>query len=249
MDKSLQTVKFGRIPSPYDERDFRLVDFMPGPFVRALTAPLSTTKSWIFPREALNQGTTPHCVGFSMADFGICEPTFDMYTTKDGHHFYELCKQIDGYKGDGSTVRAAAKVLKNLGRIPAYAFASTVEEIKWWLLNKSPVIMGTIWTQGMVSPDAGGVIRATGNVLGGHAYLLNGWDGTHFLGVNSWGPYWGVNGKFKISQADLERIFRQGGEAMTAVEVDTPDGKTPPPAPQPEPKPEPGYKKRNKSKK
>ena len=242
------SLQFGRIPSQPDPRDYRLADFMPGRVARFFTALTFTSRTWLYPRAALNQGTTPHCVGFSMASFGNCEPTFDTYVDADGHQFYAECKRVDGMPTqDGSTIRAAAKVLKARGRIPSYAFAATVDEIKWWILNRSPVIVGTVWTEGMLRPDTSYVIRATGKVLGGHAYLLLGYDGTHFRGLNSWGRWWGNDGQFKIPEADFKAIFAQGGEAVTAVEVAEPDKPVPPKPAAPE-KNEPGYVKRHKRK-
>lgn len=209
--------QFGRIPSPIDDRDWNLSDFIQPSFKICQEA------KWDFPCTPLDQGNTPHCVGYSMAHFGINLPTFTQYTKEDATDFYYKCKIIDGYPEheDGTTVRSAAKVLQDVGAINHYAFAKSMESIRWWLLNKGPLIVGTIWTEKMMRPDQDNVLDITGFVLGGHAYLINEWRKDGYIGIkNSWGPNWGDNGKAYIPAADFERIFKYGGEALAAVELE-----------------------------
>lgn len=210
--------QFGRIQSPIDNRDWELVDFIePG-------YKLVKEKKWDFPSDPLDQKNSPHCVGFSMAHFGICLPTFTKYTEDDAHNFYYECKKIDGAPAneDGTTLRSAAKVMQNIGAINYYAFARDIDSIKWWLLNKGPIIMGTIWTEGMMTPDNDGVIDITGYVLGGHAYIINEWREDNYIGIqNSWGTNWGFCGRAYISKDNLSAILEYGGEALTAVELES----------------------------
>lgn len=214
--------KFGRIVSPYDSHDFNLKEFIP----KGELGTLAKEKAWAFPQEPLDQGSTPHCVGFSMANFGINLPVFTPYTNEAGHKFYYKCKIIDGHPKDedGTTIRSAAKVLKKEGIINAYAFAYDMSMIKWWLLNKGPLIVGTLWTEGMMVPDSDNMIHATGLKLGGHGYTINEWDewerGERIGIQNSWGLSWGVNGKAYISAEDFNKLFSYDGEAMTAVELE-----------------------------
>lgn len=222
------TFRLGRVPSAFDSKDFSLGLFMPtGALLRAS---IITSMNWEFlAPEPLSQGDTPHCVGFSMANWGINLPIQDAYTNDDGHKFYYLCKKIDGDANPdgtpaetGSSVRTAAKVLKNLSKIDAYAFAPDMASIKWWMLNKGPLIAGTIWTEDMFTPDADNLVHPTGTVAGGHAYLLNEWTLDNRIGIqNSWGNQWGKNGKAYITAAEFEKIFKYNGEAMAAVEIDT----------------------------
>lgn len=211
--------RFGRIPSPHDPRDYNIRNFIPK---GAMLEPLAS-KKWDFPMEALDQGETTHCVGFSMADFGINYPTFTLYENEDGHEFYYKCKEVDGNPNseEGSYIRSAAKVLKDIGAIEGYAFATKLEAIKWWLLNKGPIIAGTLWTEGMMEPDENNVIETTGEILGGHAYVLNEWREDDYIGIqNSWGPSWGDNGKAYIKAEEFIAIFPYEGEALAAVELE-----------------------------
>jgi hypothetical protein len=213
----------GRNRSAFDPRDYSLAAFMPRTAGNLAVAP---DTSWAFPVAPLDQGETGHCVGFSMANWGINLPVQDNYTNQDGHDFYYKCKVVDGEPGaeDGSNVRAAAKVLRQMGKISNYAFASSINEIKYWLVNNGPLIIGTDWTNDMFNPDIEGIVHPTGDIAGGHAYLCNEVKGDTYLGFqNSWGA-WGLNwtGKFYMLISEFVTLFRSGGEACAAVELTTP---------------------------
>ena len=209
--------QFGRIPSPIDGRDWDLGDFIPHKYS------IRQEMKWDFPCIPLDQGVTNHCVGYAMAHFGINLPTFTRYTKEDASQFYYKCKIVDGFPEaeDGTTIRSAGTVLQEVGAINNYAFAKTTNQIKWWLLNKGPLIVGTLWTEKMMYPDQNGILDITGFVLGGHGYIINELTKDNYYGIkNSWGPNWGKNGKAYISVADFERIFSYGGEALAAVELE-----------------------------
>jgi len=201
----------GRIPSPPDGNDWQLKRF--------LSAPEVTERFWDI-GPILDQGSTPHCVGFSSAGWGNCLPVDDDWQDKDGHAIYRECKVLDGELDgeNGSYVRTAAKVLQNRERIDNYAFGS-VSDAHRFLLTQGPVVFGIDWYSGMGDPDENGVIRPTGYVAGGHAILAYGADENYCHLQNSWGKSWGNDGCCKISWADLETCFGQWGEAMAAVEL------------------------------
>jgi hypothetical protein len=216
----------GRIPSPLDIRDYKLTDYVPKDL-----GDLSGNKAWPFNGEPLDQGETGHCVGFGGADFGINDPIQDNYTNQDGHNFYYKCKIVDGEPNleNGSTVRSIAKVLQQVGRITNYAFATSIDEVTYWLLNQGPVIVGIPWTEGMFTPDENNIIHPTGKVVGGHCVVLDEKTSTGLYGIqNSWDNMWGINGKAYISIADFSLLFRSSGEVMTAVEnpITSPDPET-----------------------
>jgi hypothetical protein len=232
-DKLMDFKEFGmgRKPSPFDQRDYKLETFIPDMKGLKTIMEEKVSKNWDFPGETLNQGSTPHCVGFSMANFGINLPVNSKYTNEDGHDFYYLCKIVDGEPNEenGSYIRSAGKVLKDVGRIDAYAFAFSMDAIKWWIINKGPMIAGIVWTSGMMYPDENDIIRPTGQVVGGHAILLNEWTEDNYIGIqNSWGDVWGEDGKAYISAEDFETLFAYNGEVMTTVELplESPEPKT-----------------------
>ena len=207
----------GRIPSQFDARDFNLSAFIP-----KFKLTLITEKAWEFPLAPLDQGNTPHCCGFSIANFLINYPVTSIQTNANGDAYYYACKTIDkeSKKENGSSIRSVARLLTSLGRIKYYAFAYDLATVKWWLLNRSPLIVGTIWLDGMNTPDKNNIIIPIGNLVGGHAYLLNEWRKDNMIGIqNSWGDSWGNHGKAYISASNFERLLRSGGEVMAAVEI------------------------------
>ena len=218
---------FGRNVSPYDSRDYDLKTFIH----KTIESEQKIEQNWIFPSKALDQYDKPFCVGFSMANFGINYPVNTKYTNNDGHNFYYLCKIKDGQPNmeNGSDIRTAAKVLVDSKIIDGYAWAKTIADVKYWLLNKGPMIVGTDWLEGMDTPDKNNIIHATGKVLGGHAYLLNEWTKDNFIGIqNSWDDRWGKNGKAYISAKDFEKLLKRwGGEALAAVEINKNNSQVP----------------------
>lgn len=221
--KNLKT-KFGRIPSTFDPRDFNLRAFMPRS-TAFISVSIVNYKNWEYLDTPLDQKDTPHCVGFSMANFGINLPIHTPYTVKDAHDFYYKCKVDDGSpnKEEGASIRNAARVLKQEGKIDAYAFAMDITAIKWWLLHRGPLMVGTIWTEGMLTSDENNMILPIGNIVGGHAYLLNEWTKDGKVGIqSSWGTRWGINGKAYMTADNFTALFKYGGEAVTAVELPVP---------------------------
>ena len=190
------------------------------------TAPPRPVKSWHSDR-VLNQLKTLHCVGFSWAGWGISTPVEDPWTNCMGHSIYRECKVLDGEPGaeNGSTVRSGAKVMKKRGRIATYFFACSVDEALDYVARFGPVVFGTVFTEGMCKPSFfGKIIRPTGKVVGGHAWLAIGVDGKYVTIRNSWGTDWGKGGEARISVIDLEDIYMQGGEACAATERALPIG-------------------------
>lgn len=216
---------FGRLPSPPDQRDYQLAAFMEMPVVQMRRVLFGQRKVWAYDR-VLDQGNTNHCVGFAFADFGNTLPIDSKQTIESANTIYYAAKEIDGEpeSEDGTNLRSGAKAFKQTGRIDAYAFAHTVDEIAAWLLNRGPVVMGTNWYEGMSQPDANGFVKPSGTCVGGHAWLLIGVDwrnplNRYFVGLNSWSARWGVNGMFNLRASNLARLMREGGEAVTAVEL------------------------------
>ena len=179
--------------------------------------------SWSNTENVLDQGETPHCVGFAGAQWGNTLPVDDKYDNSDGHDLYYLCKVMDGEpkEENGSNSRSLAKALKQAKRLNTYAFAANVDEIIQWLLTKGPVLIGTDWYTGMFNPDSQGFIRPTGVVEGGHMYLAIGYDpATEIIEyLNSWSDDWGLNGRFYMWKNDATKVFANQGEGLVAVEL------------------------------
>lgn len=179
----------------------------------------------------LDQGDYGTCVGNGWAGWGDAAPVEDTYDETDARAIYYESTVIGGSPDDpdapgggqqGSSVRDGAKAMQQRARLAAYAFASSVDEVREWLANHGPVVFGTDWLTGMFSPDAGtGLLHLTGQVEGGHCYLCVDYEPSTdtFLFVNSWGRGWGADGRFRIRSADVATLLSQDGEACCAVEL------------------------------
>ncbi len=194
----------------------------------------------------LDQRQTNHCVGFGWAAWGDCAPVEDQYQDADGDAIYYECKVIDGQpqQENGSSVRSGAKAMQSLGRLGAYVFASATAEVKQWVTNNGSVVIGSDWTQAMFTPDAKGFVQPSGPVVGGHCYLLLGYDPVQdaFEFDNSWGSAWGQNGRFFMKATDFDALVfnpNSNGEACAGLELPLTPTPTPPPTPTPTPPPGP----------
>jgi hypothetical protein len=178
---------------------------------------------WDNPQPILDQMDTNHCVGFSGAQWGNTLPINDLYTNRDAHAIYYETKVFDGEPNEenGSTMRSLAKALKARGRLTVYAFAETIDEAIEWIKTKGPVMVGTDWLDNMFDADANGLVSATGPTVGGHAYLINGYDAEldQLLYINSWGTNWANDGHFRMSASDAEMLHEELGELLVAVEL------------------------------
>lgn len=215
-------IEFGRVPSPPDARDALF------PFALALPpadAALPVAKDWELPpvSKRLDQNGWPRCTCYAWRHWGMTAPVETPYTNEDADELYAECKAIDGYAGDGTWVRVALSILKDEGHIGRYLWAQSLDDIRRWVLLNGPVVVGTPWYAGMSTPGAGALMRPTGALQGGHAWLITGYDSRtrRFAMLNSWGAWWGSNGTAYIGEDDLWSLFAGGqSEAAAAEEVE-----------------------------
>lgn len=203
----------------------------PGPGPAPIPSPIPSRVQWAT-RWQLDQGETGHCVGFGWAQRINAQEAndpdaayFGGFTNDDAHKIYYEAVAIDGTPGseEGTSTRSGAKAMKARGLIAGYAFATTTAEITMWVTTKGPVVVGTDWYEGMEVPDARGLVLVTGSVLGGHEWLIVGYDpatagGPEYICQNSWGE-WGVHGLFRIKVADFSTLLKTAGDACMVVEA------------------------------
>lgn len=215
---------FGRIECP-DARDalFPLSSVLP-------TIPHNVTeKYWWDGGWWGDQGSTHQCVAYSWLHLIEDGPVIQDYHSGrakpiiDPTRLYHECQLRDPWRGEqynGTSVRAGALILKDLGIVREYRWASNINEIKHALLTIGPMVIGTKWYSEMMKLDNKGFIHPNGSDMGGHAYVINGVDikNGFFKIKNSWGRRWGENGTAKITFADFEKLFKNGGEACIAFE-------------------------------
>jgi hypothetical protein len=180
--------------------------------------------------DKFDQGETSQCVSYAANRYLVAQPIGNRMPGPFAD-FYAECQAIDNIPmpHDGTSVRAAMKVLRAKGLVSGFRWAFAVEPIANQILTEGPVVVGTDWLEPMFSPVKGFVgLGDTYEPVGGHAYLLSGVDrakrcpdGTAgaFRITNSWGRSWGVNGTAWISFRDFGVLLNNRGEAAVATEV------------------------------
>lgn len=192
---------------------------------------IPVAKTWITGRPILNQGLLPQCVAYAWKQWLMASP-IKQGRTIDTQEVYEQSQAIDEFPdtppAGGTSVRAGAKVMQMKGYISTYLWATTIDEIREWILRHGPVVVGTNWYEAMFeglrethSILHGFWVKPEGAVVGGHAWNIIGYSLKRhaFRGFNSWGPNWGEKGKFWIAEEHMAQLMAEQGEAVTALET------------------------------
>lgn len=152
---------------------------------------------------------------------------------------YKDATAIDQWPGTyppddtGSDGLSVAKACKARDWISGYQHATSLDAALT-ALSSAAVIVGTNWYDGMFDPSPDGQLRLTGEVAGGHEYVLDEIDvdnGIVWM-QNSWGAGWGIGGRGWMPFSDLERLLGEDGDCTTFVPVGS---QPPPPNPLPTP--------------
>jgi hypothetical protein len=151
---------------------------------------------------------------------------------------YSDATAVDPYPGQyppddtGSDGLTIAKVLKAAGEIAGYQHTFTLDDALK-ALTVMPFITGTSWFQDMFNPDPDGRVHPNGAPAGGHEYVADELDVTNdrIWFQNSWGPTWGVNGRFYLTFEDYGVLLAQQGDVTIFVPRTVPAPTPTPPAP------------------
>lgn len=167
-----------------------------------------------------DQGEVPCCVGSAWAHWLDSSPIRQFLNPIGVYELAQFLDEWDGEEYAGTSVRAGAKVLHRLGAIVSYSWSWDSHAVAQHILQFCPVVVGTNWYEGMHYPEPDFQVSATGEILGGHAYLLDGFNSKTglFRCKQSWGRNWGKNGRFYMSLETLQQLLDEDGEACTGIE-------------------------------
>lgn len=221
-NKPVDGFGLGRIFA-FDSRDRKFL--MVAPAAQSIEI---RSRHWITAKP-LDQGSKPHCVAFATAQFLLSAPVVNKsFPSTD--EIYRLCQDNDEWPGsayDGTSGRAAMKVMRDLGYVKEWQNAFEIDTVIRHVLAVSPVLIGVNWYQGMFSTDRNGFIKVAGRLSGGHEVMIKGVnldtvcpDGSRGAVriINSWGD-WGDGGKCWLSFGELSRLIAENGEALAAHEL------------------------------
>lgn len=221
--------------------------------VAPLTAP---TRSWNHAMgPVLNQAKISGCTGWSGADllnsakFLAARKLYNAarhpgahpqsyLTDADGLWIYEQATQNDDLgwtyppTDNGSTGLGVVKALQNIGVIGKYEWAFDFATMLAYAA-RHPIMLGTLWTDAMMEPDALGIIHTGGaaaikkadNDGEGHEYCLRGVNLKTKRGKirNHWTRGWGINGDAWIDLTELETLLiTYHGDAVVPELIGTP---------------------------
>jgi hypothetical protein len=151
---------------------------------------------------------------------------------------YSLATSLDDYSGTypptdtGSDGLSVAKAAQQKGLISGYEHITSLAAAKA-AIKVRPFITGINWYDGFDNPDSTGYVSVSGNVRGGHEFLIRGYKGGLWIADNSWGTGFGVNGSFNFNDADYTRLLSEDGDATQSVPLNAPAPTPTPPTPTP----------------
>jgi hypothetical protein len=178
------------------------------------------------------QGNIKSCAGNALVGCLGTEPfydTIDPGTALDESLALELYKEatkVDRWPGEyperdtGTEGLAVARIAKRYGLIAGYRHVNSLDDTLS-ALRLGPVMCGGTWYSTFETPDPSGRVRIgpTATALMGHAYVLDELCvESELVGcANSWGPEWGLEGRFYLSWKALRRLLSERGEVTVLI--------------------------------
>jgi len=209
------------------EWDVRSADYPVAAVLDMGATPVS--KAWRL-SQRFDQGQTPRCVGFSLAQELSAAPVEVACSDWTGPNIYWLAQELDEWPGSnyaGTSLLAGLKAVKQYGYLAEYRWAANVDDLVLALSQLGPVVMAGPWTSGMFTPDAEGRVRVTGTAGNiGHAYLLGelDWERGRVYIEQTWGPNWSVLGwRGWLALEDVRLLLSMGTQAAIITQRLDPD--------------------------
>lgn len=136
---------------------------------------------------------------------------------------YSLATHLDDIPGvyppddTGSSGLSAAKAAKQKGYIKSFKHAFNMDQALN-ALQIGPVITGVSWYEGFDHPDQYGMVVVSGQVRGGHEFVVRGFEPAADIADsvldadNSWGYSWGLRGRFRFTVATWQQLMDNQGD-------------------------------------
>lgn len=241
---------------PVAQHDGRTLDWRPRFDPRSLEHRVSAVAGTKLPTAGrlwktgpvLDQGAEGACVGFGCAGEAAAEPApVPRVSNTLALSLYRRAQRLDAWPGEaysGTSVLAGCLAGRERGYWAGFRWAKSAEELAAGIVldekdGGGPAVIGVEWRSGSYSTDALGVLRATGDLVGGHCLCVPGfvpagvhrdsalgqqlvelglWDGylsaggPVFVILNSWGPTFGKRGLALVPLETMRAWVRAGGE-------------------------------------
>jgi hypothetical protein len=201
--------------------------------------------NWAIFRSALDQHDEGTCVGMGCQYFEEIGPVIGARPRPPGRpnaralEIYDRAWKLDDGndpaapvdRQSGITVNAGFKVLREDGVVKEWRHVWDADAVIQFLAGEDadghriggPVVMGLPWLEGMMEPDAEGLLHATGPLQGYHCVCFKQWRQSKGLirFPQSWGRGYGDNGYVQLPAEDLRTLMTPsaGGHGVIALEV------------------------------
>jgi hypothetical protein len=176
----------------------------------------------------LDQGSIGSCTANALCGALDSAPNFaggSPLNESEAVKVYELETKLEGDpyppNDPGGSGLMVCKAAKQMGLISSYRHAFGIQHALEALVLR-PVITGINWYDSFDSPDpqSGLVAIAPGaKVRGGHEIVADEIDAPNKLVWfwNSWGPSWGIGGRFCMSFDTWNQLLQEHGDATVPV--------------------------------
>lgn len=150
-------------------------------------------------------------------------PTQDVsFNERLSQEVYEAARKVDGRRQDGAFLTSAARIAKRFGLVGGVRWVNSLDDVLK-ALQYNPVVFGGAWYSSFDEPadDGLAVIKEGAWPRMGHAYTMDELDTENQLVgcTNSWGPCWGLSGRFYMPWSLVRFLLAGGGEATALVPV------------------------------